>query len=672
MDERTVTILLTCLDRAVERGFPLDPVKIEYAITAHAEGRPVLDGVNRDLMTFLEEVHLNPEDFFTDEESFRADIFLRNLETGGLQSSRSSFALAIPPGVNPDVDILVYEPHKAMEALYVKGLKENIGTPAERKAIEKLLWLRPLEENDYRLANAFMEKLFAKGIRGEGAQFEQAKFLIDLLSPSTDAHALVERLASSGLARQIRTTPTRGTPVPHLRNGAALAPLDDLLINLSHQIRQAAEDGDTTRVEQLLKAAQNVAKAVKAMARTPSPKVTAPAVFGALKGTAALPENEWAQFDKLAANPLMNIALMPLGVMEHILASIVMRELSWEESIDEAIDVLGGSALVGGTIWGSISAVNGIFKLAGDERVGKLMQRVNKIAPEKARAYLIPAIFLAAFTFVALRQTQNLPLGEANEYRWRFLEEMAEAFGIQLAVTGGAFIGIRAWLGRIGKIPKGRIGGAGVLAIATGAGMLAQEVFSSWRRGKMREDLKTKTYADLIRMLEALPKYPEHLKPKLQTKIDRKLAILIALNTLELPSIKEAVALAERREKELARLTSHGVSEERAIQWLSTNGNNQPLTDIQQKMAVRWIEKRKGKEATVVLPVTMLPAQKKRVVALWEKDLSDVVQFMVAPIPIGYKKESDGSIDPDQFEDWTFAHTLSLMNTYLRNRQEWN
>lgn len=559
--------------------------------------------------------------------------------------SRSALALAIPPGQQPGFDILIHQPRDAAEILYRKAILHDIGTPSERMAMEKMLWLRPLDPGDYRLAHSFLEKLQDQGIKGEGTQLAQSHYLLELLSPDSDPHGLVKRLRSAGLSTRLRTTPMPEVLDDHLGK---------LLVVLSARLKDAANEGDALRVRQLIEAVENITQADGMFRRTPRP--TPLTVFDPIRGP-NVSKNQWEQFDHLASSPLMNVALMPLGVAEHILASVMMGELSWEESLDEALDVFGGSVVVGSSIWGTAAAWNSLTRVTADKKLGEILRKISERAPPKLKAYLVPALFLSAFTFVALRESQELPLEESGEYRWNFLEEMAESFGVQIAATGGFFWGMRWGLGRIGRIPKGKIGAGGVLAIATGAGMLAQEVFSGWRRQQFRRELKVDTYRELIALLETYPLYPDHLKPKLQISIDRKLSMLIALNILDFPSIQEAIRSAEAQEKKLARLTNMGFPKERAIRIVHHSETLTPLSETESQIAERWIQKLSGKEGTSTLPVSMLPAQKRRIMALWQNDLSDVIQFMVHPVPITQPSA-----------DWNITHTMALLRRYLTLR----
>ncbi|MBI4124372.1 MAG: hypothetical protein HY466_00380 [Deltaproteobacteria bacterium] len=656
MPQEAASVLLGCLSRAVQDGLPLEGERIEHAIVDHVEGRRLTTTLRMRLVRFLDEVRWHPDDYFTHEEKFHADRFLRSLAEGHIPP-RSSVALALPPGRHPEMDVLIHQPRQSLEDIYFYTLQKKIGTPQQHQAIEKMLWLRPLDHDDYKQAHAFLDALSPHGSPTRRTQLAQARFLLEMLAPGTDPHGLVEKLRAADLPKQLRRA--TGGPHPVLQNPAASS-LDDLLVTLSGRLRDAAEEGDVFLVQKLRAALENVSRAVTAVRKTPA-RLPVPAVFTALKGR-GVSETTWDSFDRLASHPLMNVALMPLGVAEHILASVIMGEMSWEESIDEALDVFGGAVMLGGSIWGTAAAWGSFQKIIADKKLGVLFKKISERAPPKVRAYLVPALFLTAFTYVALRQSQNLPLEEAGEYRWNFLEEMAGAFGVQLAVTGGAFWGIRRIFNRLGRAPKGKIGGGGVLALATGAGMLAQEIYSGWRRRKMRTELKAKTYRELLNLLKAHESYPDHLKPKLQARIDRKFSILLALNILDFPSVREAIRVAEGRAEEFARLRNLGFSEELAIRMMDGYGKMKPLNKDESETAQNWIQKMNRKESTGVLPVSLLPAQKRRVLSLWEKDLSDVIQFAVYPVPLPNRPKEE------EMEDWNISHTMSLFRRYLERR----
>lgn len=655
MPQEAGSVLLGCLGRAVQDGLPLEGERIERAIVDHVEGRRLTATLRMQLVRFLDDVRWHQDDYFTHEERFHADRFIKSLTEGRIPP-RSSFAIALPPGRHPEMDVLIHQPRQSLEDLYFYALHKKIGTSQQHQAIEKMLWLRPLDSDDYKRAFAFLEAIPPHGSPTRRTQLAQARFLLEMLAPGTDPHGLVEKLRAAGLPKQLRRV-TVAHPV--LQNPTASS-LDDLLVTLSARLRDAAEEGDIFLVQKLRAALENVAHAVSAVRNTPA-KIPIPAAFTALKGK-TVSEITWQQFDQLASHPLMNVALMPLGVAEHILASVIMGELSWEESIDETLDVFGGAMVLGGSLWGTAAAWNSLNKIVADKKLGALLKKISEQAPPKVRAYLVPALFLTAFTFVALRQSQGLPLEEEGEYRWNFLEEMAGSFGVQLAVTGGSFWGIRTMFRRAGRAPKGKVGGGGVLAIVTGAGMLAQELYAGWRRRKMRTDLKVKAYRELAGFLKNYPNYPEHLKPKLQARLDRKFSILLALNLLDFPSVREAIEAAEQRTRQMDLFLNSGFSREQARRMQDGYGKMEPLKPVESELAEAWIQKMQQKETTGVLPVSMLPAQKRRVLSLWEKDLSDVIQFSVYPIPIPKKPTED------EMEDWNIAHTMALFRHYLKLR----
>ncbi|MDZ4224922.1 MAG: hypothetical protein U1D33_03350, partial [bacterium] len=333
-------------------------------------------------------------------------------------------------------------------------------------------------------------------------------------------------------------------------------------------------------------------------------------------------------------------------------------------------DVLQGSALVGGTLLGTIMGWKGLVGFLGDQKIGILIKRINAGVSPRVRAYLVPVLFLSVFAFMAMRQTQELPLDEAWDYRRHMMQELLEGLGVNFVVSGGAFFAINHLLARLGRVPAGKAGATGVLTVAVGAGMLFQEFYSGWRRKQMRQALKEKTYAGLAEIMEMLPTAPEYMRPRLLENVDRKFSILISLNVLEFLSVQQAVKQALNREQIIDNYTSVGMSKGLAMKLAGLMEKEEPLTKSQKEIANAWIGKMAGKEGRAMLPVSVLPAQRRRILALWESDLADIHRFLAAPIPVTIGKNSDGTIPSAQFFHWNIAHTMSLLRRYVALREK--
>lgn len=568
------------------------------------------------------------------------------------------FSLPVPRGKEVAVDLLVYEPAEALQDLYQRAREHGLGNSKQYEAIEKALRLERLTPAESRQLRQFFE-IFQRGEEGfSRVVLERARFLTDLLSsnrPKDLAGSLknidvVPRLRELTRSQEILLT---GDASP---TAAATKTLDDLLVGVADLVYESSRDGDGARLEKLGAAARKVVDAIR--------ELKGRQVILLDGSTPISGKSAWMALDQMATNPWANAALMPLGLAEHILAATVMGELSWEESIDEAWETMGGALIVGGTIFGSVAAWNGVAKFLGDKKLGEILGKVGKLAPPAVRSFLIPLLVLSAFAFIALRESQDLPLEEEGEYRWQFLEEIAAGFGIQLAVTGGVVAGLKYFLEKAGRAPTSKVGRFGILGAATGAGMLAQEIYSNYGREKFRGELKEKTYSELLDLLAAMPTVSPLLRKKMRHRIDRKMAILIALNVLEFKSLEAAKRRATKREEVFQQFLEMGLSESQAIRLLGSEGDPEPLTLSQQELVERWIERMTGKKHLAHLPVTMLPAQKKRILKMWESELADVVQYLEKPVSL---------IPTDSLREWGMPQTMALLRQYIQTAQmlEW-
>lgn len=660
MEADAIHGLLASVAQAERSGFVFDYDRVRFSLEQIADGHPLSLTNEAHLVSYLDVVSSDGQTF--NETTIRnAHTLLENLRQGRFREFQepmrfppsTSMALAIPAGAQPAVDILIRTPHQSLLDIYAVAVSRGVGNQKQYDAIQKVLWLKPLESKDYRLAVSFFEAVKRSGIKVEPSRREQARFLIDMLSPGADPHGMLEHLRSGGLANRIRVARATSMAKPEVvLVGVETSTLDDLLLNLSSLMRKAADDGDSHLLQKLAIAARNVAYAMDRQAfpamglrvvgeNTPTLRTSWVPKFFEPVAPFGTQQYSWEHFDKVATSPYLNVALMPLGVVEHVLASVTMRELTWNEGWDEAMGALGGSAAVGGTLLTTVGAWHLLGKIAGDEKFKLLLEKINKVAPPRVRSYLIPILILSAFTFMALRETQNLPLDEAGEYRWNFLEEMVEGFGVNLVVTGSAFFGINRALAAMGALPAGKWGPAAILAVASGMGMLGQEIYTSWRRKHYREALKEKTYKELLEMMEALPTFPPHMRFRLINRIDRKFSVLIALNVLEFESVKQAIVLAS-----------------------TEGGEMKPLNSQEQATVNRWIHKMAGKQYTDAIPVSMLPAQKHRIVAMWDSELGDVYHYLMNPPLLDVGHNADGSIPSSQFVNWGMRETMALLRRY--------
>ena len=399
MGTQPLQSLLTTSERAHTAGFIFDRRAVERSAAILFERGPLSPQQEMTLSSFLEfAVQGEGAALLDPKQKEHAEWFLRRLREGKYRSPiptlevvtrappppvpASAVALAIPAGTQPAVDLLIRTPHESLLRLYNQAVAQNVGSHQELEAIRKVLWLRPLVPEDYRSAVGFLEKIDKGPIVFKPAQREHAWFLIELLAPGSDPHKVVERLKSSGLAQGIHAQ-SKGPPVVAevLSKGRLSDSLDDLLLRLSTLMQQAAESGDSHKLEKLALAARKVADAigVSQFDKVGLKKPRVPFLNSLFQPIRPFQKGQysWQAFDKVATSPYINAALMPLSVVEHVLASAVIGEISWKESWDEAVDVLEGSALVGGTLLGTLMGWQGLVGFFGDKKVGQPLKRIK-------------------------------------------------------------------------------------------------------------------------------------------------------------------------------------------------------------------------------------------------------------------------------------------------------
>ncbi len=696
MDTASLQSLHDLTRAALGKEVFFNPDAVMHAAVAFVEqgSTQFVDPVQlTNLDSFLDFVATDAHRLFAPTQRDQAAEFLRRLRGGGLQSpipdlavairppplpstSPSSIALPIPQGTQPAFDLLIRAPHDSLLQLYNQAVAQHTGEPQQLRAIEKVLWLRPLEKRDYRAAVEFLELLQSGPITHTAAQREQGRFLIELLAPGNDPHQMVERLKSSGLAQRIGAY-AGATPVviEVFPEGSIRArSLPDLLLQLSTLMQQAAEDGDSHLLGKLALAAKKVAGAIRISQLTgiglaaPPPKPL-PRIFQPVPPFRH-DEGAWKYFDEFATSPGMNALLMPLGVVEHVMASLIMRDISWKESWDEGVGALGGSAVVGGGLLATVFTWHQISKVLGDQKLKMILDGINSRVSPRVRGYLLPILFISAFSFMALRASQDLPLDEVWDYRRNMFEELLEGLGMSYVVTGGSLFTLHRLM-KWREEPISKQGARGIWIVAMGAGMLAQDLWTSWRRRQKSREFKEQTYKAVAELLDFLPTVPEHMRAPILENIDRKFSILIGLNITEFSSVEEAIEYSARRQQVLENYEGVGMSPKLAKELADMMETKEPLTKEAQDIVNYLLSKIAGnKERAATLPVSILSVQKRRILELWSSNLADVAHFLVQPIPIMIGKNSDGSIPSAQFTDWNIAHTMALFRQYVALREK--
>lgn len=651
-------ILEGCVAKVSNQGFLFDASAVEGALTSIQLGEVPWDADRVHLESFLH--HVDQGSYYSPEERGAARFFLRALENGHVHRVPT---LPIASQYTPEIDLLILDPRRSLQQLAEVARARRLGTLKQWEAVQRGMNLHPLDMREYADLSSFIQSVRNADPTLEFPHRSRAQFLADLLSPQGGLVAKTARLRESNYMTQLRRVVSvaevlPGPPPPKLKV------LEDLLTQVSRQVERAAREGNAVRLEKLSVAARNISSAADRMRRSWLHKMLEP--FRA--PPVDLPRSD--PVETAASSPVMNTLLLPLAVMEHVMASAVTGEIGWNETIDETWETLGGTLLVGGTILGTMAGWNALSRTLGDRKLGQLLKEISTKAPPKVRAFLVPVLFLSAFTYIALRQSQNLPIDESSEYRWNFLEEMAVGFGVQLAGTGAAYYGLSRFISG-GTQSLSKLKGGGLLAAAAAVGMFSQELVMAWLHKGQRRELQQKYYAEVMGLLD---RYSEPLdemeRVALQKQIDRRLATLIALNVLSFSSIEQMLLEGLRQQEFYERMKQLGYSDADALAAARERKSVAPLTKRQSEIVTRWIGMVSKDPWKADLPVVMLPAQHRRILRLWEKDLMAVHYYLRNPIPIGGETDENGEYLPVQFEDWGIAHTMTLARRFIHLQEQ--
>lgn len=651
-------IVERCVAKVSNQGFLFDASAVEGALTSMQLGEVPWDADRTHLEAFLH--HVDQGSTYSAEEKGAARFFLRALENGHVHRVPT---LPIVSQYNSEIDLLILGPRRSLQELAEVGRARRIGTLSQWEAVQRAINLHPLDMREYADLSSFIQTVRNAEPTLEFPHRGRAQFLADLLSPQGGLAAKTARLRASNYMTQLRRIVSvaevlPGPPPPRLKV------LEDLLTQIARQVDRAAKEGNAVRIEKLSVAARNISSAADRMRRSWLHKMLGP--FNA--GPAKLPRSD--PVEMAATSPVMNTLLLPLAVMEHVMASAVTGEIGWSETIDETWETLGGTLLVGGTILGTMAGWNALSRTLEDRKLGQLLKEISAKAPPKIRAFLVPVLFLSAFTYIALRQSQNLPIDESSEYRWNFLKEIAVGFGVQLAGTGAVYYGLSRLIAG-GTQSLSKLQGAGLLAAAAAVGMFSQELAMAWLHKRQRRELQQRYYAEAMSLLD---RYSEPLddmeRVALQKQIDRRLATLIALNVLSFSSIERMLQEGFRQQEFYEQLKRLGYSDADALAATRERQSVAPLTKRQSDIVTRWVGMVSKDPWKADLPMVMLPAQHRRILRLWEKDLMAVHYYLRNPIPLGGETDENGEYLPVQFEDWGIAHTMTLARRYVHLQEQ--
>jgi len=337
----------------------------------------------------------------------------------------------------------------------------------------------------------------------------------------------------------------------------------------------------------------------------------------------------WRQMSQVALHSATPLILFPLAVLTHIGAAWMTKEISWNESIDELAGIGKGSLWIGSSILAVMGTGNALFKLAREKFLGRWMIKTGAVFSPRLRSLTLAVALETLFTFIAMRKSQE----HTAEENYPYLLDAGKEIGM-----GGLMNFVSADLALL-AMARNRVRPRRAFFAAMGLGYFVSSWIASKYRRMRRQEQKEKDYAFVAQSLETLPQLGREQRAKALWELDRRFARLISQNALEAKPLPAATQ--------------------------SENGGVEPY-----KEAKKWIQEIRKKESVWGLPVTLLPAQEKRLRFLLEGELAEVDHYLRDPIPLEYGHDSNGNIPSAQFFNWGFAETMGLLHRYQKHRLE--